>query len=257
MWTDGDHYDRYVGRWSRPVAEELLAWLAPRAGLRWLDVGCGTGALAETVVRRRAPAALTGVDRSPSYARHTRARLSDAGVRVAVADACALPFAAGAFDVVVGGLVLNFVPDPVWAIAGSACSTARGGTVAVYVWDYAEGMRLMRHFWDAARLLDPRARSLDEGVRFPLCRPEPLADLFASVLDEVQVRDIEVPTAFRDFDDCWEPFLGAQGPAPAYVASLSEADRDRLRERLRATLPTAADGSIHLAARAWAARGRA
>jgi SAM-dependent methyltransferase len=256
MWTGGEQYERYVGRWSRSVAAELLAWLDMPAGLRWLDVGCGTGALSETIARRGQPAALAAVDRSTSYVSHARVNLRDAGVRLAVAGAEALPFAGGVFDAVVSGLVLNFVSDPAGAVAEAARVTAGGGTVAAYVWDYADGMALMRHFWDAAVDLDPRARELDEGVRFPLCRPEPLADLFATALDAVEVREIEVPTVFRDFDDYWEPFLGGQGPAPSYVMSLGPPDRDRLRERIRSRLPSAPDGSIHLTARAWAARGR-
>ncbi|HSR26090.1 MAG TPA: class I SAM-dependent methyltransferase [Candidatus Eisenbacteria bacterium] len=256
MWTGGDPYERYVGRWSRMVAAELLAWLAMPAGLRWLDVGCGTGALSEAILPG-APGALTAVDRSASYVAHTSARLRHAGVRLAVADAAALPFPDSSFDVVVSGLMLNFVPDPARAIGEAARVAVRGGTVAAYVWDYADGMGLVRVFWDAAGDLDPRARALDEGARFSLCRPGPLADLFAAALGSVQVRAIEVPTLFRDFDDYWLPFLGGQGPAPAYAASLDRPDLDRLRERIRSRLVVEADGSIRLTARAWAASGRA
>jgi hypothetical protein len=119
-------------------------------------------------------------------------------------------------------------------------------------------MELMRYFWDAAVALDPAARELDEGPRFPLCHPEPLAQLFREAgLARVETRPIEVPTLFRDFDDYWKPFLGGQGPAPGYVLSLDAARRDALRERLRSTLPIGQDGGIHLTARAWAVRGEA
>ena len=256
MWTGGDPYERYVGRWSRLVAADLLAWLAMPAGLRWLDVGCGTGALSEAVLSR-APAALTAVDRSASYVAHASARLRDAGVRLAVADARALPFPDRSFDVVVSGLMLNFVPEPARAVAEAARVAVRGGTVAAYVWDYAEGMGAMRVLWDAAGDLDPRAQALDEGARFPLCRPGPLADLLATALGSIRVRPIVVPTVFRGFADYWEPFLGGQGPAPAYVASLARPDRDRLRERIRSRLAVEPDGSIRLTARAWVASGRA
>jgi hypothetical protein len=128
------------------------------------------------------------------------------------------------------------------------------GTVGAYVWDYAGQMQLMRQFWDAAGALDPRARELDEGVRFPLCRP--LQALFTGAgLADVQVRPIDVRTRFRDFDDYWTPFLGGQAPAPAYAMSLSEDQRTELREYLRARLPYDGDGSIPLTARAWAVRG--
>jgi hypothetical protein len=119
-------------------------------------------------------------------------------------------------------------------------------------------MQLMRRFWDAAVALDPDAEALDEGRRFPLCRPEPLERLLRDAgLQDVSVRPVDTPTRFRDFDDYWGPFLGGQGPAPGYLMSLSQERRAALRERLRAALPAAADGSIRLIARAWAARGRA
>ena len=134
---------------------------------------------------------------------------------------------------------------------------APGGTIAAYVWDYAGKMELMRHFWDEAAALDPQAAALDEGRRFPLCTPEALCTLFAAAgLGAVEAAPIEIETAFRDFDDYWQPFLGGQGPAPAYAMALDEAARNRLRDRLRARLPVRNDGSIALTARAWAVRGR-
>lgn len=116
----------------------------------------------------------------------------------------------------------------------------------------------MRHFWDAAAALDPGAADLDEGSRFEMCRPERLEALWcgAGLLD-VASRAIDVPTVFRDFDDYWTPFLGGQGPAPGYALSLDPRHRDALRDRIRAGLPVAADGSIGLVARAWAVRGTA
>ena len=132
-----------------------------------------------------------------------------------------------------------------------------GGVVAAYVWDYAKQMELMRYFWDSAVALDPAADELDEGHRFPVCQPEPLAELFAQAgLHRVEVRPIDVPTVFRDFHDYWSPFLGGQAPAPGYAMSLSEERRSMLRDRIRSKLPIAKDGSIHLIARAWAVRWR-
>jgi SAM-dependent methyltransferase len=152
---------------------------------------------------------------------------------------------------------LNFVPQPQRAVAEMARVVRPGCIVAAYVWDYAAKMELMRYFWDAAVALDPAAKELDEGRRFPLCQPKALAELFAQAgLSEVEVRPTDVATDFRDFDDYWSPFLGGQGPAPGYAVSLSEERRATLRERIRSELPIAKDGSIHLIARAWAARGR-
>ncbi len=153
--------------------------------------------------------------------------------------------------------MLNFVPEPAQMVAEMARVTRVGETVAAYVWDYAGEMQLMRHFWDAAVALDPAARDLDEGRRFPLCQPDPLAALFRGAgLGDVVVRTIDVPTVFRDFDDYWTPFLGGQGPAPTYTMSLGEGRRIALRERIRSRLPISPDGSIHLTARAWGVRGR-
>ena len=155
----------------------------------------------------------------------------------------------------VSGLVLNFVPDPHLALLEMARVTAGGGTIAAYVWDYAGKMELMREFWDAAAALDAAAAQLDEGIRFPLCRPQALAACFAGAgLKDVEVRAIDIPTPFTSFDDYWQPFLGGQGPAPAYAMSLDEPARARLRERIAQRLPAKPDGSIALTARAWAVR---
>jgi len=255
-WDSGDAYEPYVGRWSRLVAREFVKWLALPPASRWLDVGCGTGALTQTVLEHAAPSEVVGTDPSVAYIALARARMDgDPRVHFEIGDAQALRAAAATFDMVVSGLVLNFVPRPELAVAEMARVTRPGGTVAAYVWDYAEGMRLMRHFWDAADALDPKAKELDEGQRFWLCNPEPLSRLFLSAgLKDVEVRAIEVPTYFRDFDDYWSPFLGGQGPAPSYAMSLSEERRAELRERLRASLPSDAEGGIPLSARAWAIR---
>ncbi len=256
VWASGAAYEPYVGRWSRLVAREFLVWLAVPAGRRWLDVGCGTGALSQTIVERAAPHEVVGIDSSAGYVAYAREQVRDGCAHFDVGDARSLPFADEAFDAVVSGLVLNFVPQPDRAAAEMARVARPGGIVAAYVWDYAGEMQLMRHFWDAAAALDPAARNLDEGRRFPLCKPELLADLVRGAgLCDVAVRAIDVPTVFRDFDDYWSPFLGGQAPAPGYAMSLTEERRSALRERIRASLPFAPDGSIHLVARAWAVRG--
>ena len=256
-WAAGRLYEPYVGRWSRLVAKDFLAWLAVPPDADWLDVGCGTGALTETILRQAQPRSVKGVDSSAGFVEHARAHIGDPRAAFALADARSLDVEPGQFDAAVCGLVLNFVPDPSLAAREMARAVRRGGTVAAYVWDYAGNMELMRYFWDAAVGLDRAALELDEGRRFPLCAPGPLAELFTHTrLREVETRAIDVATRFRDFDDYWTPFLGGQGPAPGYAMSLSEERRSALRDRIRSRLPIADDGSIDLVARAWAVRGR-
>jgi len=256
VWASGAAYEPYVGRWSRRVAHEFVQWLGLPPRLAWVDVGCGTGALARTVLESASPSRLRGFDASDAFVGYARANTTDTRAEFAVADARELPSEAAAFDVAVAGLVVNFVPQPSRAIAEMARVVRDGGTVAAYVWDYAGKMQLMRHFWNAACALDPSAAELDEGRRFPLCKPAPLHELFASAgLRDVSVRAIDIETDFRDFDDYWSPFLGGQGPAPTYARALPEPARDALRKRLRDALPAALDGSIPLVARAWAVRG--
>ncbi|HEX7744663.1 MAG TPA: class I SAM-dependent methyltransferase [Micromonosporaceae bacterium] len=257
VWAVGDAYDAYVGRWSRRVAELFLRWLDVPGGRRWLDLGCGSGALTATVLAVAHPAQVIGVDTAKGFLATARARIRDARAAFCVGDAQALPLPDRRFGAVVSGLALNFVPDPRRAAAEVARVTAPGGMAAAYVWDYAEGMAMMRYFWDAAAEIDPAAGELDEGRRFPLCRPEPLRDLWADAgLTDVAVEAMELPTVFADFDDYWRPFLGGQGPAPGYVMSLPDEHRRQLGDLLRARLPTNPDGSIPLTARAWAVRGR-
>lgn len=240
-WAVAGAYEAFIGRWSRQVAPLFVRWLGVPAGRRWLDVGCGTGALSAAV--RAAGGFVCGVDPSRGFV----AGRAD----VVVGDARALPFRAGLFDAVVSGLALNFVPDAGRAVDELARVAVPGATVAAYVWDYAEGMTMLRLFWDAAREVDPSAP--DEGARFALCRPEPLADLWRTGgLTDVRVEPIEIPTKFADFDAYWTPFLGGQGAAPAYLMTLPDETRLALRESLRGRLP---ERDIHLTARAWAVCG--
>jgi SAM-dependent methyltransferase len=256
VWASGDAYEPYVGRWSRLVAREFLNWLGVPSGSCWLDVGCGTGALSQTILTCAAPARVKGLDHSGAYITLARKQVQDQRVSFEIGDAQALPDETASYDAAVSGLALNFIPRPERAVSEMARVVKPGGSVAAYVWDYAGKMQLMRHFWNAAVALDPQAFDLDEGRRFPLCRPTPLAELFQSVgLKNVDLQALDISTDFKDFDDYWLPFLGGQGPAPGYAMALSADRRAALRERIRAGLPFALDGSIPLAARAWAVHG--
>jgi SAM-dependent methyltransferase len=255
-WASGDAYEQYVGRWSRLVAREFLSWLAVAPNAAWLDVGCGTGALTEEILNATAPASIHSIDRSIPYTQFARRRVPDPRVTFSVADAEALALRAESVDAVVSALALNFITRPSVALDEVARVTRTGGVVAVYVWDYAGQMQLMRYFWDAALTMDSHVAELDEAGRFPMCNRPALETLFRTAgFADVETRAIDVPTVFRDFDDYWTPFLGGQGPAPGYTMHLTEERRVELRERIRAALPVARDGSISLIARAWAVRG--
>jgi len=256
FWGSGDSYEPYVGRWSRLIAKEFIRWLALPENSRWLDVGCGTGALTQTILEMANPKQLKGIDRSEDYVEFAHSRVNDPRAEFEVGNAQTLSFESETFDAVVSGLVLNFVPQPDQMIAEMARVVHNGGMVALYVWDYAGKMQMMRHFWNAIAALDPAARDLDEGRRFPVCNPDSLRTLFQNTgLFQVEVHPIDISTDFKDFNDYWAPFLGGQGPAPGYAMSLSEEQRARLRQRIYNSLPFALDGSIPLAARAWAVRG--
>jgi SAM-dependent methyltransferase len=255
-WASGGAYEPYVGRWSRLVAREFLPWLGMPPGSRWLDVGCGTGALSQTILEGATPGRVKGVDRSEGYVAHAREHIRDPRASFEVGDVEALADPTDSHDAAVSGLVLNFLPRPDRAVSEMMRVVRPGGVVAAYVWDYAGKMQFMRHFWNAAVALDPGASHLDEGRRFPLCQAGPLTELFRRArLSAVEARAIDIATDFRDFNDYWSPFLGGQGPAPTYAVSLTEERCVQLRERIRAGLPFALDGSIPLVARAWAVRG--
>lgn len=256
IWESGEGYEQYSGRWSRKVGKEFLAWLKVSPGQVWGDVGCGTGALAGAILAGFDPIAIVAIDQSEGFIAEARRRIADRRVRFEVGDATALPWPSASCDVTVSGLVLNFVSNANSMAKAMARVTRPGGKVAAYVWDYASGMQMMRLFWDVAVELNPADSTLDQGQRFPLCRPEPLEALFrASGLTSISVKSIEIPMVFRDFDDYWMPFLGKQGAAPTYLASLNEEMRNRIRDALKARLIPAADGSISMTARAWAVQG--
>ena len=256
VFEQAEAYERYVGRWSRVLAPNLVRWLAAPLQGKWLDVGSGTGSLTEAIVANAFPKSVIGIDPSSSFVAHASAVVRDPRVSFRVGNAMGLEFANSTFDVAASCLVLNFVPEPNVATSEMRRVVKSGGRIGACVWDYAGGMRMMRVFWDAAIELDPAARQLDEGHRFLIARPDALRACFIGAgLQQVEVLSLDVDMTFKDFDDYWTPFLGGQAPAPAYATSLSPEKRDALRERIRAQLTPEADGSIHLVSRAWAVRG--
>jgi len=244
-----------MGRWSKLVAEKFVDWLSPKSGLCWLDVGCGSGALSEAIVNGHNPAMVIAIDQSEGFVRTAQQRLGNK-VSCRVGNAMSLPLDDATINIAVSGLVLNFIPEPEKALSEMQRVTRQGGTVAVYIWDYAGKMEFLKYFWDVAEELNPDASALHEGRRFPDSNAEQLIKTFNHVgFSEIDATPIEIVTHFTGFDDYWKPFLGGQGPAPTYVGKLDEPERSNLREMLAKKLPVNEDGSISLSARAWATKG--
>lgn len=257
-WQTGDSYDTYMGRWSRQIAPRFIEWLEPENDLDWLDVGCGTGVLTTRILSDTNPKSLVSVDPSEGFLETASSNIVDARVEFKIGDGEALQIPSDTRDFVVSGLVLNFIPDRHKALREMQRVARQKASVAFYVWDYpGGGVEFMRAFWTAATALDASARDLTEDRRFPFCTLDGLTDLAHQAgLSHVEATKIEVPTRFQSFDDLWHPFTLGAGPAPGYCANLKTAEREKLREKLEESLPTAEDGSIPLKARAWAIRGR-
>lgn len=255
-WEDAAAYDRFMGRWSRPLARELVSWLGVPRAASWLEVGCGTGALTAAICEEGNPGSVVACDRAEDFVAYCRAHLRYPELQFVVTPDGTLPVSAQGYDAVVSSLVLNFLPDPVQALAQMRDACAPRGSVAACVWDYSDGMEFLRVFWDVAVLLDPGARSLHEGHRFPVCHADTLRSAFVGAgLASVEVEPLVVSTPFADFADYWAPFVDGPGPAPTYVSTLSAAARQSLADRLRAGLFGGSDGPVTLHARAWAAKG--
>ena len=245
-----------MGRWSRRLAPQFVSWLQIPRGVDWLDVGCGTGALAHAICGHADPASVVACDPAAPLIEFARERVRDARVSFVAAGVGSLPRHSGGYGSVTSLLALNFFPDAEAAVHELRSVAAPRATVSACVWDYTHRMQFLRHFWDAAAQVDSAARQLDEGNRFPLCHPDALTTLFrGGGLGDVRCDPIEIPTVFASFDDYWRPFLGGTGPAPSYVASLDAARRAVLARTLEDALPRRPDGTIALTARAWAVRG--
>lgn len=256
-WSDGDPYEYFMGRWSKLMAREFLNWLNMPSQSSCLEIGCGTGALSEAIFNLSEPSQFCGLDPSEGFIKKANQRLQGKG-KFIVGNVANLPFENDVYDVIVSGLALNFFPDVEVALSEMRRVSKPNGLIAAYVWDYSGKIELLRYFWDAAILIDPPSQSLDEGVRFPICNSDNLTKAFQQAgLTEIKVNTLDIITVFNDFEDYWNPFLGGQGPAPTYLASLSKNLQENLKNQIRHKLPFESDGSIRLLGRAIAIRGKA
>lgn len=254
-WMDGDPYEYFMGRWSSLMASEFLKWLDPPSNLNWLDIGCGTGALSESIEQTCIPKKISCIDPSPGFLEIVKKRLSKNN-DFKVGNVEALPYENSSFDVVVSGLALNFFPNLNGALNEMKRVSRQNGIMAAYVWDYADRMDFLRYFWDAAYEIDPKSREYDEGLRFPICNLKGLYKAFHKAgLFEVETSFLDIETTFKDFEDYWNPFLGGQGPAPSYLMSLSRKSQDRLKEKIHERIIYETDGAIKLTGRALVVKG--
>lgn len=256
-WSAGQHYEHYMGRWSRRIADRFLEWLEPHPQLDWLELGCGTGALSSALLSGCAPKSVMITDLSSDFLDHTKGLISDPRAAFGIADAQSLPFEDASYDVVTSALTFNFVPDKQLALQEMRRVVRPGGTIAFFVWDYpGGGMGFIDAFWKAAASLDRAASELDEARRFVFCTPEGLIDLCQSAgLTDVETAAIETETEFPDFESFWRPFTLGAGPAPGYCSSLTRDGLAALKSALRELVGD--DGPVRLPARAWAVRIRA
>jgi SAM-dependent methyltransferase len=256
MFAQAREYEPFMGRWSRKLAPLLVEFAGVQDGESILDVGAGTGVLASAIAAAKPRAQVVGVEPSPAYVATARTQARSERIRYLVGDAQALDFAEDTFHRTLSQLVLNFVPDPAKAVAEQVRVTRVGGVVAAAVWDYGDGMQMLRIFWEEAVALDPGAAPRDERT-MPLSRHSQLSSLWlAQGLLAVGERPLTIEQRFASFDDFWRPFLGGQGPAGGYAAALAPPARDALRARLcQRLLAGQPDGPFALEARAWAVKG--
>jgi SAM-dependent methyltransferase len=253
VFDDGAAYDRFMGRWSRAAGTLFLEWLAPPKGARWLDVGCGTGAFTQLVLDRCAPGAIAGVDSAAAQIDYARTQPLAAHAEFRVADATALPFDDGAFDVVASALVINFIPDRAKALAEMRRVSRPGGIVAAYMWDRSP----QTEFSPTAPMQRGFAQIGAEAPRIPGAELGGLPSLFAAAgFEAIETRPIEVAQTYRDFEDYWSAQTPPFAPAGKAIVKMSDAERARLRDALRVILPPASDGTVTYSSRAAAIKAR-
>ena len=253
-FQDGAAYERGMGVWSRLAGETFLAWLAPQTGLRWIDVGCGSGAFTELLARTCAPSELHGVDPSDGQLSFARGRPGAHGATFQLGDAMALPFTDDRFDAAVMALVIFFVPDPAKGVAEMARVVRPGGLVAAYAWDMLGG---------GFPFASINAELRELGVMPPsppsagASRMDAMGDLWAGAgLEAIETREITVQQTFAEFEEFWTTSTQTTGNLNPTLAAMAPGELEQFKARVRARLPADAQGRITYGSRANAIKGR-
>jgi SAM-dependent methyltransferase len=252
-FDNGAIYDRGMGEWSRLVGEQFLDWLAPEAGLRWIDVGCGSGAFTAQLLARCAPAGMQGVDPAQGQIDFATSRADTKRATFRIGDAQALPFADDSFDAAVMALVIFFVPDPARGASEMARVVRPGGLVAAYAWDFLGG-------GSPGAPLQAELNAIGIATTHPpsvqVSRRDALAALWRDAgLQDVETHEIVAERGFADFDAAWDS-IRITGSAPLALRKLPPETVERVREAVRVRLGAAAGGGVRFSARANAVRGR-
>ena len=255
MWG-GDSYDFLMGRWSKLMAPKLADFAGVSDGDHVLDVGCGTGSLTRALLDTGPDVKVTAIDGSEDFIKIGRHNVADDRATFVQGDAQSLQFADNTFDKSVSLLVMNFIPDAKSAVSEMRRVTQTGGTITAAVWDYSDGMEMLRHLWDEAATIDETAVAKHEG-NMPLCREGELSALWSdSGLLNVDETGLIIQMDFVSFNDYWSPFLTGIGPSGSYVSNLDGSMQSTLKSRLLDKLAHGReDEPFSLSGRVWAVRG--
>jgi ubiquinone/menaquinone biosynthesis C-methylase UbiE len=254
LFTDGEAYERLMGRWSRLAGESFIDWLGLPGGLRWLDVGCGNGAFTDVLIARCAPAAVSGIDPSPEQLGYARERGNVNGASFQLGDAHALPFADQSYDVAAMALVIAFLNEPAKAIAEMARVVRPGGWAAAYMWDIPGGGVPIHPLYAALRAMGVTAILPPSSQASEL---QAMRQLWQQAgLESVETSVVRIPVRFADFEDFWACASLPVGPQGKLIHRMPPAQREDLRTLVRERLPIAPDGTIAYQAVANAVKGR-
>ncbi|HVY17815.1 MAG TPA: methyltransferase domain-containing protein [Rhodopila sp.] len=252
-FDDGAAYERAMGLWSRLAGQDFLDWVAPPAGLRWIDVGCGNGAFTELLMERCAPAAVEGIDPSPAQIDYASTRPGARGATFRQGDAMALPFPDDSFDAATMALVIFFVPDPAKGVAEMARVVRSGGIISAYVWNFATGGFPFGPIHDALQavgIAPPRPPNA------AVAQEDALRAVWSGAgLEKVATRTITVRRSFADFDDYWTACTNSGALKPT-LAALPPDTLAGVKDAVRARLAPEADGRVTHTAWAAAVTGR-